>query len=86
MPPRSFLVVCSLAAAISAPPALLSTASEARGEGPPRRIVSLDLCSDQVLLELAPRERIAAVTHLAGDATVSAIPAEAQGIPITHGD
>jgi iron complex transport system substrate-binding protein len=47
--------------------------------------VSLDLCSDQLLLELAPRERIAAVTHLAGDASVSAIPEQAKGIPITHG-
>ena len=43
------------------------------------------MCTDQLLLELAPRERIAAVTHLAGDAAVSAIPDQAKGIPITHG-
>jgi iron complex transport system substrate-binding protein len=53
--------------------------------GHPTRIVSLDLCTDQLLLELAPRERIAAVTHLAGDASVSAIPDKAKGVPITHG-
>jgi iron complex transport system substrate-binding protein len=47
--------------------------------------VSLDLCTDQLVLELAPRERIAALTHLAGDASVSAIPDQAKGIPITHG-
>jgi len=52
---------------------------------PPQRIVSLDLCTDQLLIELAPPERIAAVTHLAGDASVSAIPDRAKGIPITHG-
>jgi iron complex transport system substrate-binding protein len=52
---------------------------------PRRRIVSLDLCTDQLLLELAPPERIAAVTHLATDASVSAIPAKAKGIPFTHG-
>jgi iron complex transport system substrate-binding protein len=51
----------------------------------PRRIVSLDLCTDQLMIELAPRERIAAVTHLAADASVSAIPERARGIPITHG-
>jgi iron complex transport system substrate-binding protein len=51
----------------------------------PQRIVSLDLCTDQLLVELVPRERIAAVTHLAADPTVSAIPERARGIPITHG-
>jgi iron complex transport system substrate-binding protein len=51
----------------------------------PRRIVSLDLCTDQLLIELVPRDRIAAVTHLAADPTVSAIPEKARSIPITHG-
>ena len=51
----------------------------------PTRIVSLDLCTDQLLIELVGRERIAAVTHLAADPAVSAIPAKAKGIPITHG-
>jgi len=54
-------------------------------QGIPQRIVSLDLCTDQLLLELAPRERIAAITHLAGDASVSAIPGKAKGIPTTRG-
>jgi iron complex transport system substrate-binding protein len=62
----------------------LAAAALARAE-PPRRIVSLDLCTDQLLIELAPPERIAAVTHLATDASVSAIPQKAKGIPITHG-
>src|SRR5262249_30344500 len=51
----------------------------------PARIVSLDLCTDQLLVELVGRDRIAAVTHLAADAAVSAIPRKAQGIPLTHG-
>jgi iron complex transport system substrate-binding protein len=51
----------------------------------PSRIVSLDLCTDQLLVELADRGRIAAVTHLAADPAVSAIPEKARGIPITHG-
>jgi iron complex transport system substrate-binding protein len=52
---------------------------------PPRRIVSLDLCTDQLLIELALPGRIAAITHLASDASVSAIPNKAKGIPVTHG-
>jgi iron complex transport system substrate-binding protein len=51
----------------------------------PHRIVSLDLCTDQLLIELAERGRIAAVTHLAADPAVSAIPDKAKGIPITRG-
>src|SRR5215831_17968551 len=53
---------------------------------PPTRVVSLDLCTDQLLIELAQRDRIAAVTHLAADPAVSAIPEKARGIPFTHGN
>ena len=53
---------------------------------PPIRVVSLDLCTDQLLVELVGRDRIAAVTHLAADPAVSAIPQKARGIPITHGN
>lgn len=51
----------------------------------PSRIVSLDLCTDQLLVELVEHRRIAAVTHLAADPAVSAIPEKARGITITHG-
>jgi len=54
--------------------------------GKPSRIVSLDLCTDQLLVELVGRKRIAAVTHLAADPAVSAIPAKAQGIAVTRGE
>ena len=65
--------------------ALAAEPPHAAGAGKPRRIVSLDLCTDQLLVELVERERIAAVTHLAADPAVSAIPEKARGIPITHG-
>jgi iron complex transport system substrate-binding protein len=51
----------------------------------PTRIVSLELCTDQLLIELVERGRIAAVTHLAADAANSAIPEKARGIPVTRG-
>lgn len=73
----------SLAFLAPAAAALLLSAGVAAAEA--KRIVSLDLCTDQLLIELAARERIAAVTHLAADPAVSAIPELARGIPITHG-
>lgn len=39
---------------------------------PPRRIVSLNLCTDQLLLDLVPAERIAGVSYLGTDLTLSA--------------
>ena len=51
----------------------------------PGRIVSLDLCTDQLLIELADPSRIRAVTHLAGDPAVSAIPEKARGFAVTRG-
>lgn len=74
---RQFLARLSVAALLCGSPALAGEL--------PHRIVSLDLCADQLLIELVGRERIAAVTHLAADPAVSAIPAKARGIPITHG-
>jgi iron complex transport system substrate-binding protein len=52
---------------------------------PPRRIVSINLCADQLLVDLVPRERIAAVSHLAADPAVSAVHEQAAGIPVTRG-
>jgi iron complex transport system substrate-binding protein len=58
---------------------------QAARAAPPGRIVSLDLCTDQLLVELVPRERIAAVTFLAADPAVSAIPERARALPSTRG-
>jgi iron complex transport system substrate-binding protein len=55
------------------------------GGSKPARIVSLDLCTDQLLINLVERERIAAVTHLAANPEDSAIWEKAKGIPITRG-
>jgi iron complex transport system substrate-binding protein len=64
---------------------LASAPANAEASSKPARIVSLDLCADQLLIELVERERIAAVTHLAADPEVSAIWEKAKGIPITRG-
>ncbi|HET6220974.1 MAG TPA: ABC transporter substrate-binding protein [Dongiaceae bacterium] len=75
--PLLALAVASVTSAVAA--------AESAGAPKPSRIVSLDLCADQLLVELVDRKRIAAVTHLAADPAVSAIPEKARGIPITHG-
>jgi iron complex transport system substrate-binding protein len=76
-----------LAAAALLGLALAANAGAAHAQAPPKptRIVSLDLCADQLLIELVERERIAAVTHLADDPDVSAIWEKAKGIPFTRG-
>jgi iron complex transport system substrate-binding protein len=50
-----------------------------------RRIVSLNVCTDQILIELVSRQRIAAVTQLSSDPMVSAIPDAARGLAVTRG-
>ncbi len=66
---------------------LLSITPGARvhAETQPRRIVSLNLCTDQIVLELVPRERIAALSWLAGDRNVSAIASEVKNITLIAG-
>ncbi len=61
--------------------ALLSVTINAK----PQRIVSLNYCTDQLLLILAPRERIAALTYLATQPQSSTLWQEAQGIPQIRG-
>jgi len=62
---------------------LATTAAAAQGL--PQRIVSMNLCTDQLLLLLVARERIAALSHFASNPDYSSLAAEAQGIPLNHG-
>lgn len=52
---------------------------------PSHRIVSLNLCVDQILLDLVPRERIAGVSFLASDPSMSVMAREAEGLPAVRG-
>lgn len=51
----------------------------------PRRIVSLNLCADQLVLALADRSQIAGLTHNATDVEMSAAAAQARGLPLLSG-
>jgi iron complex transport system substrate-binding protein len=51
----------------------------------PVRIVSINMCTDLLLLQLAPKARIASVTRLAREATPGLAPGLEAGIPVNHG-
>ena len=56
----------------------------ARAE-PPRRIVSMNLCTDQMALLLAGPERIVSISFLGADPAESPLADLAAGIPVNHG-
>ncbi|WP_285017855.1 ABC transporter substrate-binding protein [Novosphingobium sp. fls2-241-R2A-195] len=66
----------------------VSASSPPVSRGPvaaPKRIVSLNLCADQLVLALADREQIAGLTRYAADSAMSAEAARAKGLPILRG-
>lgn len=67
---------------------LLMAATGARAEPPPtapRRIVSLNLCADELALRLAPKGHVISVTSLASDPLSSTVAPLAAGIPANRG-
>ena len=52
----------------------------------PQRIVSLNLCTDQLLLQLVEPQRIAAVSKLAHDPELSALESQARTVTAVRGD
>lgn len=74
----NFLRVCVGASMIFA--SALSSADVSQ----PRRIVSLGLCTDQLLLMLVERERIASVTYTSADPRMSYMAAVVGDIPLNH--
>lgn len=74
--------------AVGAAAGLVAMAASASGtEMPhrPTRIVSLNLCTDELVLRLADRTRIASVTGLAATSSVSNVADLARDIPANHG-
>ena len=51
----------------------------------PMRIMSLNLCTDLLVLQIAPKVRIASVTFLARDGARALFPGLEAGIPVNHG-
>jgi iron complex transport system substrate-binding protein len=55
------------------------------GAAPPRRVVSLNPCLDGILLSVADRRQIAALSHYSREPSQSAVAAEARRYPFTWG-
>lgn len=51
----------------------------------PKRVASINLCTDALLFELADPAQIASVTHLSRDPALSVHAARAQAVPINRG-
>ncbi|MEX2365461.1 MAG: ABC transporter substrate-binding protein, partial [Pseudohongiellaceae bacterium] len=56
----------------------------AQAQQPPLRIVSLSLCTDELVLMLADRERIASVSYLAANTDYSRVSHLAAGLPLNR--
>lgn len=60
-------------------------ATGARSQVLPQRVVSLNLCADQLLLRLADRQQIASLSPLVSDPSLSFLVTEAMGLPVNEG-
>lgn len=76
--PRAFIVAAGL---VFLGPASIGATT---AESPPRRIVSLNLCADQLIVALADRGQIAALTQWSRDPQLSFVAQTAASLPITH--
>ncbi|MCF4167636.1 ABC transporter substrate-binding protein [Zavarzinia compransoris] len=70
-----------LAAALALPAA---GRAESAGEAP-RRIVSINLCADELLLQLADRAQVVSISFLSRDPGGSNVAALAADVPVNHG-
>ncbi|MBP5856239.1 ABC transporter substrate-binding protein [Marivibrio halodurans] len=64
--------------------AFMISAGTARADAP-RRVVSMNLCTDQLVLMLADRERIASVSYLAARPEDSLMAGATNGLVLNHG-
>ena len=64
---------------------LLGMPREARTAGTPKRVVSMNLCTDQLAMMLAGPGQLISVSHLARDRAASVMASEAAHIPINYG-
>lgn len=71
------VMTCALSGVVFTPPAIAAQN--------PQRIVSLNLCTDQLLMMLVGAKRISAVTYLARRHESSVMAEQAKTLPITYG-
>jgi len=64
---------------------IVAAAGTTPASAKPVRIVSMNLCTDQLVMLLADRERIVSVSYLAADPRASALAESATDIRVNHG-
>ena len=64
---------------------LLGSATTILASNGPQRIVSINVCTDQLIATLVDKERIVSLSHLAGDPHSSWLGPFADGLPLNHG-
>ncbi len=74
------ILFCALLALLSGQRTLAS-----QGAQFPRRVMSISLCTDQLLLDLLPPSRITSVTYLSREPSESYLSAEAWKVPVNYG-
>ena len=75
------LAACLLAVSAGSLPVAAASAADSA----PRRVVSLNLCTDQMLLLLADRDQILSISWLGADPEESAYADLAEGLRLNHG-
>ncbi len=72
-------------AALAAVVLIMGAGSPTPTSAKPERIVSINLCTDQLVMLLADRDRIASLSFLAADPRASAVASEVSGLIANHG-
>jgi iron complex transport system substrate-binding protein len=75
-------MLAMVAAPVCTAPVLADAATV---QAAPQHVMSLNLCTDQLLLDLLPPERIASITYLARSRDKAFHWAEAERVPVNHG-
>jgi iron complex transport system substrate-binding protein len=84
--PQIAIVVVTLALLFAVGPYATALAAGPKAGGlKAERVVSMNLCADQLLLLIAQRPRIASVSYLASDPLISHFADQARDIPVNHG-
>src|SRR5262245_65663910 len=81
--PKQYILAIGMAAAVLS--AAATDAADSTPSPKPKRIVSLNLCTDELVLRLAEPRNIAAVTWLARLPNASNVAERAAMVPINHG-
>ncbi len=62
------------------------TGADAAGTPPkPRRVMSLNVCTDQLVLQLLPKDRISSIYYFSRSSEHTYLTAEASGVPVNYG-